>query len=477
MIIQVEVPHVGESITEGVLVEWSAENGAYVEQDDPLFVLETDKVTMTINAENAGVLKTLVEPDTTVTIGQVVATLDTDAEKPGTGEPKAEAAKTEPTPEPQAGQEVPQTPGPAMTRPAGMPQAKARLAEMAETGELAPAVRRMIEEFDLDPSQIHGTGRDGRVTKEDVVKYLDQKRPMEAQTKAGEAAPEPPKPPAPPAGATPMPPPKPHAAPQSAAAPAAKAEPAAEKRAPAAPPAERTQAEIRERQTRVTMTRLRQRIAERLVMAKNEAAILTTFNEADMTNVLAWREKYKDTFKERYGVSLGFMSFFIKTAVDALMAVPEMNAQIQGNEIVQNHYYDIGVAVGTERGLVVPVVRDADRLSFAQVELAVKDLARKAQDKTLTLGELSGGVFTVSNGGVYGNLLSTPIINPPQSGILGMHAIKKRPVVVDDAIVIRPMMYLAVSYDHRLVDGREAVTFLRRVVDCVENPERMMLDI
>ncbi len=477
MIIQVEVPHVGESITEGVLVEWSAENGAYVEQDDPLFVLETDKVTMTINAENSGVLKTLVEPDTTVTIGQVVATLDTDAAKPETGAPKAEAARTEPAPEPKAAQEVPQTPGPAITRPAGMAQAKARLAEMAETGELSPAVRRMAEEFDVDPSQVQGTGRDGRVTKEDVVKFLDRKRPMEAQTKAGEAAPEPPKPPAPPAGATPPPPPKPHAAPQPAAAPAAKAEPAAEKRAPAAPPAERTQADIRERQTRVTMTRLRQRIAERLVMAKNEAAILTTFNEADMTHILAWREKYKETFKERYGVSLGFMSFFIKAAVDALQAVPEMNAQIQGNEIVQNHYFDIGVAVGTERGLVVPVVRDADRLSFAQVELAVKDLARKAQDKTLTLGELSGGVFTVSNGGVYGNLLSTPIINPPQSGILGMHAIKKRPVAVDDEIVIRPMMYLAVSYDHRLVDGREAVTFLRRVVDCVENPERMMLDI
>ncbi len=486
MIIQVEVPHVGESITEGVLVEWSAENGAYVEQDDPLFVLETDKVTMTINAENAGVLKTLVEPDTTVKIGQVVATIDTEAAKPEGGapeagaeqppraEPKAEA-KAEPAPaaepEPQAEQEVPQTPGPAMTRPAGMPQAKAKLADMAETGELAPAVRRMVEEFDLDPSQIQGTGRDGRVTKEDVVKYLDRKRPMDAQTKAGDAAPEPPGPPAPPT------PPPPQAKAEPAAPKAAKPGPAPEKPAPPAPPAERTEAEIRERQTRVTMTRLRQRIAERLVLAKNEAAILTTFNEADMTHVLAWRERYKETFKKRYGVSLGFMSFFIKAAVDALQAVPEMNAQIQGNEIVQNHYFDIGVAVGTERGLVVPVVRDADRLSFAGIEVAVKDLARKAQDKTLTLGELSGGVFTVSNGGVYGNLLSTPIINPPQSGILGMHAIKKRPVVVDDQIVIRPMMYLAVSYDHRLVDGREAVTFLRRIVDCVENPERMMLEI
>jgi 2-oxoglutarate dehydrogenase E2 component (dihydrolipoamide succinyltransferase) len=225
------------------------------------------------------------------------------------------------------------------------------------------------------------------------------------------------------------------------------------------------------------MSQLRQRIAERLVLAKSETAMLTTFNEADMTNVLELRKRYKPVFKDRHQVDLGFMSFFVKAVVDALQTVPQVNAQIQGNEIVQNHFYDIGVAVGTDRGLVVPVVRDCDKLSFAQLEKAIGELARKVRDKTITLADLSGGVFTVSNGGVYGSLLSTPILNPPQCGILGMHAIKKRPVVVDDQIVVRPMMYLALSYDHRLVDGREAVTFLRRVVDCVESPERMMLEI
>jgi 2-oxoglutarate dehydrogenase E2 component (dihydrolipoamide succinyltransferase) len=234
---------------------------------------------------------------------------------------------------------------------------------------------------------------------------------------------------------------------------------------------------MRERQTRTPMTPLRARIAERLILAKNSTAMLTTFNEADMTNVLALRARYRDTFKARYGIDLGFMSFFVKAVVDALVAVPEVNAQIQGSEIVQNHYYDIGVAVNSERGLVVPVVRDADRLSFAGVEMAIAELAKRVREKTITLAELSGGVFTVSNGGIYGNLLSTPILNPPQSAILGMHAIKKRPVVVDDQIVIRPMMYLAVSYDHRLIDGREAVTFLKRIVQVIENPERLMLEI
>ena len=231
------------------------------------------------------------------------------------------------------------------------------------------------------------------------------------------------------------------------------------------------------RQTRVPMTPLRARIAERLLIAKNQTAMLTTFNEADMSAVLALREKYRPVFKEKHGVDLGFMSFFLKAAVDALKEVPQINAQIQGNEIVQNHFYDIGVAVSSEKGLVVPVVRDADQLSFAELERAIGDLAKKVRERTITLAELSGGVFTVSNGGVYGNLLSTPILNPPQSAILGMHAIKKRPVVVDDQIVIRPMMYLAVSYDHRLVAGREAVTFLKRIVQCIENPERMLLEI
>jgi 2-oxoglutarate dehydrogenase E2 component (dihydrolipoamide succinyltransferase) len=225
------------------------------------------------------------------------------------------------------------------------------------------------------------------------------------------------------------------------------------------------------------MSRLRQRIAERLVQAKTEAAILTTFNEADMSKVMALRALHKESFKEKHGVGLGFMSFFVKAAVDALKTVPQLNAQIDGDEIVQSHYYDIGVAVGTDQGLVVPVVRDCDQKSFAEIEASIGDFAGRARSKALTLDELMGGVFTISNGGIYGSMLSTPILNPPQSGILGLHAIKKRPVVVDDEIVIRPMMYLALSYDHRIVDGKEAVTFLKRIVECIERPERLMLEV
>jgi 2-oxoglutarate dehydrogenase E2 component (dihydrolipoamide succinyltransferase) len=246
---------------------------------------------------------------------------------------------------------------------------------------------------------------------------------------------------------------------------------------PAKPAPTESVVPTKERQTRVRMSSLRQRIAERLIASQQTAAILTTFNEVDMTNVMATRARFRDAFKQKHGVDLGFMSFFIKAAVDALSVVPTVNAQIQGDEIVYNHFCDIGIAVGTEHGLVVPIIRDADRLGYAELEKAIADLARRAKNRTLNLSDLQGGTFTISNGGVYGSLLSTPILNPPQSGILGMHGIKKRPVVVDDEIVIRPMMYLALSYDHRLVDGKEAVTFLRRVVDCIESPERTMLEV
>jgi 2-oxoglutarate dehydrogenase E2 component (dihydrolipoamide succinyltransferase) len=445
MLIDVKVPPVGESITEGVLVEWLRRDGDVVSADEGLFVLETDKVTMTINAEHGGRLAIKVQAGEAVKIGQVVGSLDTDvkpeaaAEVPRPSAPPAQAVES-PAPPLAVSTPVPQTSGPAMTSPAGLPQARAKLSEMTRTGDFSPAVRRMIDEYRIDPGAIAGTGKDGRITKEDVVRHLEQK-PAE-KTQAGPAA----------------------VAPRASAL------------APA-PQTGRSDSEMRERQTRMPMTPLRARIAERLILAKNSTAMLTTFNEADMTNVLALRARYRDTFKARYGIDLGFMSFFVKAVVDALVAVPEVNAQIQGSEIVQNHYFDIGVAVSSERGLVVPVVRDADRLSFAGVEMAIAELAKRVREKTITLAELSGGVFTVSNGGIYGNLLSTPILNPPQSAILGMHAIKKRPVVVDDQIVIRPMMYLAVSYDHRLVDGREAVTFLKRIVQVIENPERLMLEI
>ena len=427
MIIQVQVPQVGESITEGVLVEWSKQDGERVVRDDALFTLETDKVTMTVNAEHTGRLKILVPAGTTVKIGQVVAEVDTDA-----AEAKAEA--------------VPQTSGPAFHPIAGAPQAREKLAH-ADLQELAPSVRRLVREHDVDPRAVEGTGRDGRVTKGDVLAHV---------TKAEAPAPAPKQ-----------------EVPVKLAAPVAPAAPAAPKRLDVV----RTTEDVQARQTRTPMTPLRQRIAERLVQAKNETALLTTFNEADMSQVMALRARYKDAFQQKHGVALGFMSFFVKAVVDALQVVPQLNAQIQGDEVVQNHFYDIGVAVGTERGLVVPVVRDCDQLSFAGVEKAIAALAKKVKDKTITLPELSGGVFTISNGGIYGSLLSTPILNPPQSGILGMHAIKKRPIAVGDDVVVRPMMYLAMSYDHRLVDGREAVTFLKRIVDCIEHPERLLLEI
>ena len=451
MLVDVKVPTVGESITEGLLAEWVRQDGEVVKTDDPLFVLETDKVTMTINAEHGGRLKTLVPVGASVKIGQAVGTIDTSVSVPA---PPAPTPAGPPVP-PAA--TVPQTSGPPLNPIAGLPAAKAKLAAMAEDDEYSPAVRRMLQEYRLDPKAIPATGREGRLTKEDVVRYLEGSRRGAAVPQQNRAEGQGPSPVEQRIiGQVPSPAPAPPV-PQ--------------------PQAPRSGLDAAERQTRMAMTPLRARIAERLVAAKNSTAMLTTFNEADMTGVLAMRAKYREAFKAKYGVDLGFMSFFLKAAVDALMAMPQVNAQIQGSEIVQNHYYDIGVAVSSERGLVVPVVRDADRLSFAGVELAIADLARKVREKTITLAELSGGVFTVSNGGIYGNLLSTPILNPPQSAILGMHAIKKRPVVVDDQIVIRPMMYLAVSYDHRLVDGREAVTFLRRIVACIENPERMMLEI
>lgn len=433
MLAEVKVPEVGESITEGTLVQWFAEEGNIVRIDDPLFELETDKVTLEVPSEYAGKVHILVATGETVNIGQVVATVDTDAAEEAAVpslQPAAEAA----TPP------VTQVEAPPISPPAGLPQVVAKAAEMADRESLSPAVRRMVDEFELDPGGIAGTGRGGRLTKEDVTRHLKTVKPPPAQAK--------PVAPAPAAPAAPMP----------AAAPLAVAQ-------------------TGERETRKPMSPLRQRIAERLVEAKQTTAMLTTFNEADMTNVFAWRERHKQAFKEKHGISLGFMSFFVKACVDALIAIPQLNARIEGNDIVENHYYDIGVAISSDRGLVVPVVRDADRLGFAGIELAIADLAERVRTKKITLADLSGAVFTISNGGVFGSLLSTPILNPPQSGILGMHAIKKRPIVVNDEIAIRPMMYLAMSYDHRIVDGREAVTFLKRIVECIENPERMMLEV
>jgi len=422
MAVEVVIPEVGESITEGVLVEWSQAESAVVAVEDPLLVLETDKITMSINAEHAGKLHILVAEGETVEVGQVVATIDTDV---------AEAAATAPA------EETPAEPASiapvAETEPPTPPSTDAK--------GLSPAVQRLVLEHGIDPDTIDGTGKDGRILKGDVIRYLEARESEASQPEVIAPAPAPTPEPIPP-----VPPPKPVALPDH-------------------------------RQSRTTMSRLRQRLAERLVEVQQTAAILTTFNEVDMSRVIALRAAYKESFKRRHDIGLGFMSFFVKATVDALKTVPAVNAFIDGDEVVTNHYFDIGVAVSTDKGLVVPVVREADRLSMAGIEASITDLAIRAQERRLELSDLSGAVFTISNGGVFGSLMSTPILNPPGSAILGMHSIQKRPIAVDDEVVIRPMMYLALSYDHRIIDGREAVTFLKRIVECIEDPERMLLEI
>ena len=428
MDINVQVPQLGESITEATVSAWLKSAGDTVAEGDVLVELETDKVMVEVPATQAGVLReVLAEEGATVAVGDVIARIDTD------GQGAAPAAEKAAEPQPEA------SPAESGEPPAAKPAAAAARAEpaaAAPAGDLSPAVRRLVAEHRLDPAAIAGSGRGGRLTKEDVLAHLER-------------------------------------------APAAPAAPAAAREAPAPPPPPRpaTPREAGPRERREKMSRLRQRIAERLVEAQRTAAMLTTFNEVDMTAVMALRARYRDAFREKHGIALGFMSFFAKACIEALRAFPAVNAEIDGEDIIYKDHYDIGVAVGTERGLVVPVVRDADRLRFIEIELEIAALAAKARDNKLGLDDLSGGTFTISNGGIYGSMLSTPILNPPQSGILGMHNITRRPVVVDDQVVVRPMMYLALSYDHRIVDGREAVQFLVKVKACIEDPARMLLEI
>ena len=420
-VVPVKVPSVGESITEGILARWLKPDGSLVKAGEPLFELESDKASLPVPAEVGGVLKVQAAEGDTVTIGQVIASIDpaatASASAPST--PKAPAADV-----PSANPAQPSQAAATVSRPADGSANGGGVATMP----LAPSVRRIIAESGADPSSIEGTGREGRLTKGDVLAHLQ--------------------------------------APPAAPAPVAQA-PASSPAATSAGP----------RESRKRMSGLRQKIAQRLVEAQHTAAILTTFNEADMSRVMELRAKYKDSFKAKHGVALGFMSFFLKATIEALKAFPNVNGRVEGNEIVTNHAYDLGVAVSTERGLMVPVIRDADRLSFAGIEKAIGAFAVKAREGTIAVSDLQGGTFTITNGGVFGSLLSTPILNPPQSGILGMHAIPKRPVAVDDQVVIRPMMYLALSYDHRIVDGREAVSFLVRIKECIENPERLMLEL
>ena len=440
MLVEIKVPSVGESVAEAVLAQWFKKDGDQVQKGEALFVIETDKVTLEVEAEADGVLKISVGEGETVSIAAVVGTIDTAAataaaaptekaakdeevEKEPTERKKAQAAEPEKavlSPQKKAASAAEET----AEKPA--PQKEPLPADM----NLSPAVRRIVKETGVDVGEVIGTGPAGRITKGDVLLYLEARAAQAASTMI-------------------------------------------------APPvaSETTAAVAAEETSRKPMTPIRQRIAARLLEARQNTAMLTTFNDVDMSRVMEIRSRYKDAFQKKYGVSLGFMSFFINAAVEALKEFPEINAFIDGKEIVYHHYYHIGVAIGTGRGLVVPVIRHCEKLSLAMMEQAIVDYVTKIKENRLDLADLEGGTFTITNGGVFGSLLSTPILNTPQSAILGMHRIEKRPVVVEDQVVVRPMMYLALSYDHRIVDGREAVTYLRRIKEFLENPERMIVEI
>lgn len=423
MATEIRVPALGESVTEATVAKWIRQAGEGVAADEPLVELETDKVTLEVNAPAAGTLAEItIAEGATVEVGALLGVIAEGAAPAVTAAATTAAATAAPTVTPAPAAE-------AAPAPAGPPPPAAAPAALDKP--LSPAVRRLVEENNLDPTRIAASGKDGRLVKADVL----------AAIAAGTAK----------------------ASAVSAPTPAASA--------PVAPRADDP------REERVRMSRLRQAIARRLKEAQNTAAMLTTFNEVDMGAVMALRNEYKAEFEKKHGVRLGFMSFFAKAAIAALKELPAVNAEIHGDEVIYKNYYDIGVAVGTPQGLVVPVVRDADQLSFAGIEKTIGELGLKARDGKLTLADMSGGTFTISNGGVYGSLMSTPILNPPQSGILGMHKTQMRPMAVGDKVEIRPMMYLALSYDHRIIDGREAVTFLVRVKEAIEDPRRLLLDM
>jgi len=393
--VEIKVPTIGESITEGTIAQWLKKDGAHVHQGESLFELETEKATTEVPSPAEGSLRITVPEGKTVAVGAVIGNID---------ESKSQ-------------------PAPAAAKEQRMS------AEQKSQPPLSPAARRLAAEQHIQPGDIPGSGRGGRVTKEDVDHYLDKRQQPESLP--------------------------------------AESAPAADAAAPAVPT---------NRETRQPMSAIRQRIAERLLISQKSTATLTTFNEADMSAVMDLRARCKERFREKHGVGLGFMGFFVKAVVEALRAYPNVNARIDQTDIVYHQYYHIGVAVSTDRGLMVPVLRDADRLSFANIEKTIAEIAERARNGKISVPDLQGGTFTITNGGIFGSMLSTPILNPPQSAILGMHTIQKRAVVVNDQIVIRPMMYLALSYDHRLIDGKDAVLFLIHVKECVENPERMLLE-
>ena len=437
MAIEVKIPAVGESISSGIVSVWHKKSGDFVNAGDALFTLETDKVSTEITAETPGVLDTMVPEGQEVKIGEVVATIDDSKTAPAKSEPAEKKAAPE-----KKSVAAPQSFGADRERHSGSEPGSPTPATGSKDKPLSPAVRRIVEEEHVETEKISGTGKDGRLTKGDVL-AASEKRTV------GEAV---------------------DASPARTVPGKLTASPTEAK----ATTQDRQSADGRF--TRKKMSPLRRKIAAQLVMAQHTAAILTTFNECDMSAVQDLRAKSQEVFMKKNGVKLGFMSFFIKACVEALKAVPVVNGRIEDEDFIQNNFYDIGVAVGTERGLVVPVVRDADKKSFADLELDIAGFAVKAREGKLKIEELQGGTFTISNGGVYGPLLSTPILNPPQSGILGMHKIMERPVAMNGKVELRPMMYLALSYDHRAIDGKEAVTFLIKVKEGIEDPKKLPLD-
>jgi len=415
MAVEVKVPQLPESVTDATLVSWHKAPGETVQRDENLVDLETDKVVLEVPAPVSGVVKEIcIENGATVTSGQLLALIDAGAEGTAAAEapaledvsaaaPVVEAVPVEATPEATSGE---------------------------HSDKLGPAVRRLLEEHDIDPAQVSATGRGGRILKSDVMQYVDRELQPEAVAEEMPLS-----------------------------------------------PVESAPAHVQRNEHRVAMTRLRARIAERMVEAQQTAAMLTTFNEVDLTEVMALRSRYKEPFEKKYGVKLGFMSFFINATIEALRRYPAVNASVEGSDIVYHDYFDIGIAVSSERGLIVPVVRNADRLSFAEVESTIRNYGVKAREGTISMEDLTGGTFTITNGGVFGSMMSTPILNPPQSGILGMHAIQERPVAANGEVQIRPMMYLALTYDHRIIDGSEAVQFLVTIKHSLEDPGRLLLQI
>ena len=419
MAIEVKIPAVGESITSGVVSAWHKKSGEFVNEGETLFTLETDKVSTEIVAEKTGVLETKVPEGQEVKIGEVVATIDDSKQRPEE-ENVPEEKKAQKPPEKKKAPEEKKKQPEATEKTV---EAKEKKAPPEKEKPLSPAVRRLVEEEKLEPEEIASTGRGGRLTKADVLAAVEERGKGKGKVEAREA------------------------------------QPSADGRF-----------------IRKKMSPLRRKIAQQLVMAQHTAAILTTFNECDMSAVQELRRSKQDEFTKKNGIKLGLMSFFIKACVEALKAVPVVNGRIEDDDFIQNKFYDIGVAVGTERGLVVPVVRDADKKSFADLERDISDFAARARDGKLKIEDLQGGTFTITNGGVYGSLFATPILNPPQSGILGMHKIMPRPIAADGKVEVRPMMYLALSYDHRAIDGKEAVTFLVKVKECIEDPTKLPLD-